>query len=97
LERDALRGRNQTMAEIADKIYRNMPAPKYFLEIRGAHHLSFVNQFITELFEGNNRLIFEVIRRYTIAFLKKHISGRREAETILDQQDSLLTRYLRTL
>jgi len=100
-EKDAARGRDMTMAEIADKVYRNMPPPKYFLEVKGANHLSFNNQFsgrrIARLLRGNEERLFDVIRRYSIAFLEKYVGGRKDAEQILNQNDPLLTRYLRDL
>jgi len=96
-EKDQKRG-SQTMAELADKIYRNLPPPKYLLEIRGANHFSFNNCF-------NNRAAhlslcgaeeqFGVIRRYSIAFLEKHGAGKKDVSSVLEQQDPLLTRYIR--
>jgi len=86
------------MAELADKIYRNLPPPKYLLEIRGANHFSFNNCF-------NNRAAhlslcgaeeqFGLIRRYSIAFLEKHGAGKKDVSSVLEQQDPLLTRYIR--
>jgi predicted dienelactone hydrolase len=98
-EKDKRRGRDITMSEIADKIYRNMPPPKYFLEVKGANHLSFNNQFTEKraarFLGGNDEKLFDVIRRYSIAFLEKHVKGRKDAVQVLHQGDPLLTRYLR--
>ncbi len=98
-EREKTRGRGMTMAEIADKVYRNMPPPKYFLEVKGANHLSFNNQFTdgraARFLSGNDEQLFDVIRRYSIAFLEKYVGGRKDAVQVLNQGDPLLTRYLR--
>ena len=40
---------------------------------------------------------FEVIRRYSIAFLEKHVAGKNAAGLVLDHSDSMLTRYERQL
>jgi len=98
-EKDKLRGRDMTMSEIADKIYRNMPPPKYFLEVKGANHLSFNNRFTdrraVRFLSENDEQLFDVIRRYSIAFLEKYVGGRKDAVQVLNQGDPLLTRYLR--
>jgi predicted dienelactone hydrolase len=96
-EKDQKRG-TETMGELSDKIYRNLPPPKYLLEVRRTNHFSFNNCF-------NNRAEllslcgteeqFKVIRRYSIAFLEKHGAGKKDADGILEQQDPLLSRYLR--
>jgi predicted dienelactone hydrolase len=92
-----LRG-TRTMTDLADKVYRNLPPPKYFLEIKGANHFSFNNRFIENhrtwlLSESEER--FRVIRRYSIAFLEKHVAGEKAANSVLEQRDPLLTRYVR--
>jgi len=38
---------------------------------------------------------YEVIRRYAIAFLQKHVAGSKDADNVLEQKDALLTRYIR--
>jgi predicted dienelactone hydrolase len=95
-EKDDLRGKNRTMAEIAEKVYRNMPPPKYFLEVKGANHLSFNNEFtsgrLARSMSGNDEQIFDVIRRYSIAFLEKYVAGRG-GDDVLKQSDPMLTRY----
>jgi predicted dienelactone hydrolase len=96
-ERNQKRGK-ATMAEIADKVYRQMPPPKYFVEIRGANHFSFNNGFSDDRASrhlSGSEEQFEVIRRYSIAFLEKHVAGKVEAGGVLDRQDQLISRYLR--
>lgn len=96
-ERDQLRG-SKTMSELSAKIYRHISPPKYFLELKGASHFSFNNRFLDNL---GARLLsgteeeFEVIRRYSIGFLEKHVAGRKDSDQVLEQGHSLLTRYLR--
>jgi predicted dienelactone hydrolase len=98
-EKDQKRG-TKAMVEIADKVYRNLPPPKYFLEVRGANHFSFTNRFtrklIARLFSGTDEQ-FDVIRRYSIAFLEKYVAGKENAGGVLEQQNPLLTRYMREL
>jgi predicted dienelactone hydrolase len=87
---------SKTMAELSAKIYRNVSPPKYFLEIKGAHHFSFNSHLahgrIPELLSGTEDQ-FEVIRRYSIAFLEKHVAGREDSGRVLERSDPLLTRY----
>jgi predicted dienelactone hydrolase len=96
-EREKLRG-SKTMSELSDKIYRNLSPPKYFLEIKGASHFSFNNRFVdnpgARLLSGTEEQ-FEVIRRYSIAFLERHVAGRKDTDNVLGQKDSLLARYTR--
>ena len=96
-ERGQTRG-NKTMAELADKLYRNFPPPKYFLEVKGANHFSFNNRFTHNrpaLPLSGSAKQFDVIRRYAIAFLEKHVAGKKDTDAVLSQQDPLLTRYVR--
>ena len=96
-EKNQLRGR-KTMSEISDKIYRNLPSPKYFLEIRGANHFSFNNRVVdnrrARWLSGSEEQ-FEVIRRYAIAFLEKHVAGEKVSDLVLEHSDPMLTRYTR--
>ena len=96
-ETDQTRG-SHTMSELSAKIFRNVSPPKYFLEVRGASHFSFNNSFAnnhrTELLSGTEEQ-FEVIRRYSIAFLEKYVAGRGDIDHVLDQGNVMLTRYLR--
>jgi len=94
-ERNQYRG-TRTMVEVAEKIYKSMSPPKYFLEVKGANHFSFNNHF------GNNRLagilsgteeMFEVIRQYSIAFLENHAEGKKGAGRALERSHPMLIRY----
>ncbi|HTP64129.1 MAG TPA: hypothetical protein VMJ66_01970 [Geobacteraceae bacterium] len=89
---------NRTMSQLAAKIYRNLPPPKYFLEIRGANHFSFNNALADSTaarFLNGTPEQFEVIGRYSIAFLEKYVAGREEPGHPLEQEDPLLSGYLR--
>ncbi|MCJ7771840.1 MAG: hypothetical protein MUP22_01770 [Desulfobacterales bacterium] len=94
-ERQQNRGA-KTMSEISEKIYTNMPTPKYFLEIKGANHFSFNNRFVddrmTGLLSGNEEM-FTVIRQYSIAFLGNHVAGKKNSGSVLNRKDPMLTRY----
>ena len=96
-EKNQLRG-SKTMSEIAGKINTNLSPPKYFLEIKGASHFSFNNRFVdnrrTRLLSGTEEQ-FEVIRRYSIAFLEKHVAGKKDSDHVLERSDRMLTRYAR--
>jgi len=98
-EKDHLRG-SKTMLEIACKIHRNLSTPKYFLIIKGASHFSFNNRFAdnrrTRLLSGTEEQ-FEVIRRYSTAFLEKHIAGKKDADQVLESSGRMLTYYVRKL
>lgn len=98
-EEDQLRG-SETMLELSVRIYRNVSSPKYFLEVKGASHFSFNNRFAdnrrTRLLSGTEEQ-FEVIRRYSIAFLEKHVAGRKDSGHVLERSDPLLTRYVTEL
>jgi predicted dienelactone hydrolase len=87
----------QTMFALAHKIYSSMSAPKYFLEVKGANHFAFNNRFAdnrrTRLLSGTEEQ-FEVIRRYSIAFLEKHVAGNRDAGFVLERSDPMLSRYI---
>ena len=95
-EEDQLRG-SETMSGLSAKIYGNVSSPKYFLEVKGASHFSFNNRFAdnfrTRLLSGTEEQ-FEVIRRYSIAFLEKHVAGRKDSGHVLERGDPLLTRYV---
>lgn len=95
-EREATQKRGAaTMNELSARIYRNLPPPKYFLEVRGADHFSFNNRFSDR--PGARRMSgsdaqFELIRRYAIGFLERHVAGRDRQD--LDRGDPYLQRYL---
>ncbi|MBI4191484.1 MAG: hypothetical protein HY525_13225 [Betaproteobacteria bacterium] len=94
-EEDQQRG-SKTMSELSTKIYRNVSSPKYFLEIKGASHFSFNNRFVdnhrARRLSGTEKQ-FDVIRRYSIAFLEKHVAGRKDSDRVLKHSDAMLTRY----
>jgi hypothetical protein len=96
-EEHQMRG-SKTMSELLARIYRNVSSPKYFLEVTGASHFSFNNRFAddlrTKLLSGTEEQ-FEVIRRYSIAFLEKYVAGRNDSGHVLDRRDPLLKRYLK--
>lgn len=98
-ERDQKRG-SETMKDLSGKVYRNVQPPKYFLEVRGANHFSFNNRFTDKpgswLLSGSEEQ-FEVIRRYSIAFLEQYVAGRGDAGGVLGRQDPLVTRTLSEL
>jgi predicted dienelactone hydrolase len=96
-ERDQKRG-ERTMEELEQTIFTNMPAPKYFLEIKGATHFSFnirtSSGLGTRLLSGNERE-FDVITRYGIAFLEKYVAGCPSCDDrALQSKDPMLTRYV---
>lgn len=94
-EKDQKRG-TKTMAELADKLYRNFGPPKYFLELKGANHFSFNNRFTRKFsarFLSGSEEQFEVIRRYSIAFLEKYVADRKEKNGKLEEKNPLLLRY----
>ena len=96
-ERNQRRGA-QTMVQLEEKIYRNLPAPKYFLEVKGANHFSFNNAFAnnwrTRFFSGTPAQ-FDVIQRYSIAFLERHVAAKSNTSAVLAQGHAMLTRYVR--
>jgi len=98
-ERDDTRGKGMTMAEISDKVYRNMPPPKYLLEVKDADHLSFNNEFTSRraarFMSRNDEQVFDVIRRYSIAFLENHVAAMKDSDGVLERSDPMLTRYVR--
>jgi predicted dienelactone hydrolase len=96
-EKDQKRG-PETMKDLSEKIYRNAHPPKYFLEIKGANHFSFNNRFTNKLgsrFLGGNEKQFDVIRKYSIAFLEQYAAGKRDVTGVLTRQDPRVTRYIR--
>jgi hypothetical protein len=75
-----------------------MPPPKYFLEVRGASHFS----FNIRLSDGAGARAlsgtpgqFEVINKYSIAFLEKYVAGKTGQDEILDSKDRMLTKMQR--
>ena len=91
-ERNHKRG-DKTMLEIQKKIFSNISAPKYFLEVKGAGHFSFNNQLFSTLGSwilSGNKNTFAVIRRYSIAFLEKYTAGKSYLDQVLDKKDPML-------
>lgn len=88
---------DKTMSELSARIFRNVSPPKYFLELKSGNHFSFNNRFVdnrrTRRLSGTEKQ-FELIRRYSIAFLEKYVAGRKDSGRILEQSDPLLTRYV---
>jgi predicted dienelactone hydrolase len=95
-ERDQKRG-VLTMEELEMTLFNNMPAPKYFLEIKGGTHFSFNIRTSdgpgTRLLSGSEKE-FEVITRYGIAFLEKYVAGNSGDESVLQQDDPMLTGFI---
>lgn len=85
----------KTMEELSDRVYRNVAPPKYLLVLKGGNHFSFNNRFTDKpgsRFLSGSEEQFEVIRRYSIAFLEKYVAGHEDGSGILERQDPLLTR-----
>ncbi len=96
-EKEQKRG-TKTMEELSERIYRNVAAPKYLLVLKGGNHFSFNNRFSDKFgsrFLGGSEEQFNVIRRYSIAFLEKYVAGKKDVNGVLERRDPLLTRYLR--
>jgi len=95
-ERNQKRG-EATMKELSGRIYKNMSDPKYFLEVRGANHFSFNIRLSggagTKMLSGTPRQ-FEVINKYSIAFLEKYVAGRPGQDEILDNKDRMITKQI---
>ncbi|MDD5586659.1 MAG: hypothetical protein PHY92_06870, partial [Alphaproteobacteria bacterium] len=88
----------QTMGALTGSLFQHLPSPKYFLEVKGAGHFSFNNQltntFASRFFSGT-REQFDVINRYSVAFLEKYVAGHdAAANAVLESKDPLLTRFL---
>jgi predicted dienelactone hydrolase len=93
-ERDTERGEH-SMQELAEKLYRDLSAPMYMLEVKGATHTSFNNRFSDKL---GARILsgeedqFEVIRHYAAAFLDSYVSHRADARSRLHEAVPMITR-----
>ena len=98
-ERRQRRG-DKTMAELADKLYGSFAPPKYYLEVKAASHFSFNSRFrdtrLARRLSGSPEQ-HDVIRRYSIAFLERHVAGREDPSGTLDKTDPMLTRYRKAL
>ncbi len=95
-ERNQKRG-DKKMRDLSETIYRNMPVPKYFLEVRGANHFSFnirlSDNFGTRALSGSEKE-FAVITRYSVAFLEKYVAGKPDQDDILIKKDRMLTKLI---
>jgi predicted dienelactone hydrolase len=87
----------RTMEELEMMLFSNMPTPKYFLEVKGATHFSFnirtSDRFGTRLLSGSEEE-FDVITRFGIAFLEKHVAGCPCDDSVLRDGDPMLTRFI---
>jgi predicted dienelactone hydrolase len=94
----AQRRAEATMEELAVKMFSAFSPPKYLLEVRWANHFSFNERFVDDRFVGvlsGSKAHFDVIRRYTIAFLERYVKGDTAAGDILEKNDLMLTRIER--
>ncbi|MEJ5378147.1 MAG: hypothetical protein WHX93_16345 [bacterium] len=94
-EKGQLRG-SKSMLDLQERIFRNLSPPKYLLVVKGGTHFSFNNRFSQSLgarLMSGSETQFEVIRRYSMAFLERHVLGKEEAEAVLRQKDPLITDY----
>ncbi len=86
-----------TKADMAMTAYEAFPAPKYLLDVKGATHFSFNNRSsdtaLSRLWSGTEDQ-FDVIRRYSIAFLEKHVAWR-DVGGALEKEDPGLSRFLK--
>lgn len=95
-EKDQLRG-GVSMTDLSQKIFGAVSSSKYLLEVKGASHFSFNNRFSRRFrtrFLAGTEKHFNVIRRYSIAFLETHVSGNTEFASILEHDDKMLTRHV---
>ncbi|MBI2899034.1 MAG: alpha/beta fold hydrolase, partial [Planctomycetes bacterium] len=87
-----------TKADLADLAFRTFPAPKYFLEVKGGNHFSFNHNLSDRAWArsfGGTREQHEVIRKYAVAFLERHVAGRESEAAVLEKQDPMLSVYRR--
>ncbi len=89
----------KTMDALAKKILKSLTVPWYFLEIACGTHFSFntclADTLAARFFFSGSEDQFEVIRRYAVAFLEKHVAGNPRADQVLARPDPLLTRFER--
>lgn len=94
-ERDERR-QDGTKAEMARAAFEAFPPPAFLLEVRGAGHFSFNNR--SSRASGGLGLSgtegqFEVINRYAIAFLERHVAWRDDGG-VLGREDPGLAQFL---
>lgn len=89
--------RGVTKAGLALEAFGAFPAPKYYLEVRGGTHFSFNNRSseaaAAGLLSGTEDQL-DVIRKYSIAFLEKHVAWRDDGG-VLEKGDPRLSGYRR--
>lgn len=94
-EKEQRRG-EKTIAELSAKIFNNVAPPKYFLTVKGGDHLSFNNRFndrlVSKLMSGSDEE-FEVIRRYSIAFLETYGAQKDGFRNQLNHKDPALAEF----
>lgn len=85
------------MQTLADKVFNSLALPKYFAEISGAKHGSFNNWYsdgLVKFLLSGSEDQFDVIRRYSIAFLEKYVAGNEAAGQLLAHKDAFFSRYV---
>jgi predicted dienelactone hydrolase len=95
-EKNQKRGSGR-MAELSERLFDKVSPPKYFLVVKGANHFSFNNRFsngIGARLMSGNEAQFDVIRRYSIAFLEKYVAGMKDTDDVLGRGDRMLIRYI---
>lgn len=99
MEKDDLKG-IRTVSKWAEIVYRDLPPPKYFLEVKGAGHKSFISSYKkgnTEISPVKVLKQQNSISRYCAAFLEKYVLEETAADDILQNIDSQLTNYRQTV
>lgn len=98
-EKEQKRGA-KTMDALARKILGRLASPWYFLEIAGGNHFTFntclADTLAARFFFSGSDDQFEVIRRYAVAFLEKHVAGNPRADQVLARPDPRVTRFERS-
>ena len=99
-EREQKRG-EKSMAQLAEKIFQNLSPPKFLLEVKNANHFTFnsslSDRFFARVFLCGSEEQFELLNRYSIAFLEKFVVGNHHAGSILERQDPLLISFRKVL
>jgi predicted dienelactone hydrolase len=88
---------DMTKAELAMAAFGAFPAPKYYVEVRGGTHFSFNNRFSEAAAAGLGSGTveqYDVIRKYSIAFLEKHVAWRDDGGA-LEKEEPRLSRFLK--
>jgi predicted dienelactone hydrolase len=94
-EKKQLRG-NVTILDIHNNMFNDFAKPKYLLELKNGSHFSFNNclkdGWMARLFSGTEEQ-FDVIRRYSTAFLERYTAGQLDSEQDISKSDPMLTRF----